>query len=702
MGIFFAIWLSLGAVGSLVAKFIRKNFGFIFLILTIFEGVYLIISLAIIRLYPTLLNLSPGQILSVYQSSLLILLAPGIFSFCQGIRFVAGANFFKIIISQGRGPGVFYGWEAAGALTGGFVFAFIIQKYTNPFETACIVSLLNLISCLPLFTIKNKQKKLVFVWVSTFFLLLSFFFFPKGGFYSWVNDITLLKQWHLQDPPKYWVNTHYGNILVFEKNSQISFIVDGRLLFSVPYPDKEWIETTVHFPMLFSNRTNSILIIGAGMKGTIPEILKYDVERIDCVEINPELIDAIKTFSPSNFPGYGNEKIHIIQDDALRMLKKTTNKWDVIILDAGVPFSLKTARFYTKEFFQLIKRHLSKNGIFYLVVEGFPEYMSDPLVGVHRILYSSLKTVFHSVQVVPGYSTGYCSAINDVPEMTAQLMSSRKKEKRIYTNIITDFYLKEKLNREKKEQFLNMIDGSTRLINTGNRPFIVIPALEYWLLLSTGNTQGIEKSFLIIVITLFAITLILFFPLTKQKKTKILEFTVMSTGFVTIALELIFMFLFQLYHGSLYFYLSILTGLFMGGMAAGSLIFSRIVEIEKNWTRYLFIWQIVQLIFISVILLLTAKDVTTKIFFFFSMAVVGFFVGWEFPLVNKIYLSKEKVFSDSISRFYAADLSGATLGSILTPIFLISAVGILNSLIFLFFLKSIMGFIVWKMSKYQK
>ncbi|MCX7705285.1 MAG: hypothetical protein N2115_03375 [bacterium] len=689
-GIFFAIWLLAGAIGSFVARSIRKNLISIFFILTVLEGLCLFAGLVFIRSYQSFFNLFPGQMLSILQSILLMWLTAGVFTFLQGIRFVVGANLSQKITGKEVGPGFFYGWEAAGALSGGIIFAFVIQKYTNPFETAAIIAIINLISFLPLlFTIKKKNLSLILAWFIFLFILVSFFFVPGRGIYSKINDITLIKQWHLKNPPLYYVNTHYGNITVFKTDDQLSFIVDGRLLFTVPYPDKEWIENIVHFPLLYSEKTDNILLIGAGIKGTIPEILKYDIENIDCVEINPELVDVIKKFSPSYFPGYGNNKINIVKDDALGFLRKTDRKWDVVIVDAGIPFSLKTSRFYTEEFFNLIKQHLEQNGIFYIGIEGYPEYMSAPLADVHRVLYSTLKTVFPSIQVIPGYLTGYCATTREnIPELAYSLLSKRKKEKNIQTTVLTEFYFKDKLEEEKKEHFVKMITTINGVKNTGNRPFIVIPALKYWIFLSTGEIKNIRRTFLWITFILCFAILSLFFTPTRgeNRKTKILEFTLLSTGFLSITLELILLFLFQLHHGSLYFNISILTAFFMGGITAGSVIVARIAE--KYWIRLLFIWQVTQIFIILILPILTSTMAVPKTFFYLFMIMAGLLVGWEFALVNKIYLSlKEKTFSDAISRFYAVDLCGATAGSLLTPIFFVPLLGITSSLILFVFLK---------------
>jgi len=690
-GIFLAIWVIAGAAGSFLSRFFKKNIQSIFLLLVVVEGIWLFASITIIRSYHYIFTLSPGQLMNITQSILLTVVCAGVFNFLQGMRFVIGGTLFFDEKNKDKIPGLIYGWEAAGSLAGGFVFAFLIQKYTNPFQSASIIFVLSMISCVPLL-ITGKKFFLTLIWCAIILMLPCF-----NTVYSNLNNTTLTEEFGLKTPPVYYANTHYGNITVFQQEQQLSFMIDGSLVFTLPYPDTEWIETISHFPLLYSKKAENILVIGAGIKGVIPEILKYKNVSIDCVEINPELIHLINKFSSYYFPGYSSEKIKIITDDAIGFLRKTTKKWDVIILDAGFPLSLKTSRFYTVEFYSLIKNHLSEEGIFFTGIDGSPDYMSKPLADVHTIIYSTMTNVFTRLYIVPGYFTCYCATKNLAGDFSPDYLISQLKEKNIPTKVITPFYLKDRLSKDKIERFFSMI-GQRKKINTCSKPIIIIPAIQYWVSLSGGGEK--IKNFGVILFPALCFLLCSIFFIGRQE-TKILEITIFSTGFLSIAWELIFLFLFQTNYGSVYFYLSILTGIFMGGMTCGSIVFSSFFKKFKKLKKILFVWQMAQMVFalLFVLIIVFLKTVIPAFVFFVLMAIAGFFTGWEFPLVNSIYLNEKNLFSDSISRFYSFDLAGATLGSLLTATFLVPVCGIVASGILFFIIKMIVGIFVCKLRK---
>ncbi|HOJ30902.1 MAG TPA: hypothetical protein PLP13_02580 [bacterium] len=697
-----SIWVIAGAAGSFfAAKNPVRNPTLTFYLLTVFEGFWLFLSLTLIRLCRTVFNLFPGEMLNITQLIVLTLITAGIFNFSQGMRFVIGGSVFRKNTADEKITGLMYGFEAAGALTGGFFFAFLLQRHTNPFQTSAIIILLSMLSCLPLFSSFIKKTAKIFMTIP-YFIILFLFVYP-GDFYSTLNTITLMKQWNIKNPPVFYKNTHYGNITVIENNKELSFMMDGNLLFTTPYPDIEWIESTAHFPLLYAKKTTQILVIGAGMKGIIPEILKYHPETIDCVEINPELVNVIKHFSSSYFPGYESGKVNIMQDDAISFFKKTKKHWDVIIHDAGLPFSLKIANFYTKEFYNLVKTHLSQDGIFYTLLPGSPEYMSEPLADVHNITYATLKNVFPSVHVIPGYFTGYCAAVNsNMPEFSSSFIISQSKKKQIQTGLVTDFYVSDRLDTGKRHHFLEMISTDKILINTQLKPIIIIPAIKYWISMSESGKKSCDMNHYvtisIVLLTIFLVCTIIYVVKTPTK-TRILELTMFSTGLLSIAWELIYLFLFQINFGSVYFYLSILTGVFMGGMAAGSIIFPTYVKKMKNFSKNLFIWQVIQAVFaiLSICLaILLTKIYLPGIVLFIVMATAGFFAGWEFPLINSLYLTDDKTLTDSIGRFYTIDLIGATTGSLLTATVLVPIFGITITCTIFLAIKIIMAVAVMK------
>ena len=83
------------------------------------------------------------------------------------------------------------------------------------------------------------------------------------------------------------VESKYGEINVLKVREQTSVYASGRLLFS--YPDPPTDEMSSHLPMTLHPSPAKILLIG-GSPGTIREFLKYPVEEIDFIELDPKII----------------------------------------------------------------------------------------------------------------------------------------------------------------------------------------------------------------------------------------------------------------------------------------------------------------------------------------------------------------------------------------------------------------------------
>ena len=60
-------------------------------------------------------------------------------------------------------------------------------------------------------------------------------------------------------------------------------------------------EMIVHVPMAVHKEAKDILVIGAGDGGVVRELTRYDrVERIDLVEMDPQVVEACRAYLPGN------------------------------------------------------------------------------------------------------------------------------------------------------------------------------------------------------------------------------------------------------------------------------------------------------------------------------------------------------------------------------------------------------------------
>jgi spermidine synthase len=99
-----------------------------------------------------------------------------------------------------------------------------------------------------------------------------------------------------------------------------------------------------------------------------------DVEKIVICEIEP-LVPSVAAlyFSEQNNGVLEDPRVQVIYDDARHYLLTTQDKFDVITSDPIHPWVKGSATLYTKEYFDLCRRHLNPGG---LVTQWVPLYES--------------------------------------------------------------------------------------------------------------------------------------------------------------------------------------------------------------------------------------------------------------------------------------------------------------------------------------
>ena len=84
----------------------------------------------------------------------------------------------------------------------------------------------------------------------------------------------------------------YGSLVVTQSAGQLNFIENGVPLFSTH--NVEQIEETVHYAMAQRPDARRVLLISGGVSGTAREVLKYPVEAVDYVELDPLVLDVAR------------------------------------------------------------------------------------------------------------------------------------------------------------------------------------------------------------------------------------------------------------------------------------------------------------------------------------------------------------------------------------------------------------------------
>ena len=142
-----------------------------------------------------------------------------------------------------------------------------------------------------------------------------------------------------------------------------------------PY-DMKLQRTVGHLPALLHPHPQSVLGIGFGAGVSAGTFTTYpSIKTITVCEIEP-IIPPISTryFAREDYDVLHNPRTRIVYDDARHYVLTTPEKFDIIASDPLDVFVKGTAALYSKEYFEVVKRHLNPGGMFTLYV---PLYESD-------------------------------------------------------------------------------------------------------------------------------------------------------------------------------------------------------------------------------------------------------------------------------------------------------------------------------------
>ncbi|HIJ73160.1 MAG TPA: fused MFS/spermidine synthase [Candidatus Hydrogenedentes bacterium] len=142
-------------------------------------------------------------------------------------------------------------------------------------------------------------------------------------------------------------------------------------------------------PMCFDRDPRKALFMCFGSGITAGTLGLFDFERIDAVELSPDVLDVAPLFAADNFDVLNNPKINFIVDDGRNFLLTTRNRYDLITFEP-MPLALAgVSTFYTREYYRLCLERLTEGG---LVSQWVPLHSLAP--DVCRSLVYTFASVF--------------------------------------------------------------------------------------------------------------------------------------------------------------------------------------------------------------------------------------------------------------------------------------------------------------------
>lgn len=168
-------------------------------------------------------------------------------------------------------------------------------------------------------------------------------------------------------------------------------------------------EMLTHPPLLSCPRAQKVLVIGAGDGGVLREVLKHKIKKVYLVEIDDAVICTSQRYLPSISKGAlaGNKRVEIIIADGAEFIRRTKERFDIVIVDSPDPVGVATVLFSGK-FYRDIFSILTDKGML-IRQTGSTVLQAQEIKQNYRLLKAIFPYVSVQLVAIPTYIGGFFS-----------------------------------------------------------------------------------------------------------------------------------------------------------------------------------------------------------------------------------------------------------------------------------------------------
>ncbi len=178
------------------------------------------------------------------------------------------------------------------------------------------------------------------------------------------------------DEPIHLGKTAFQKIEIFRSDVLGGVLVLDDVLQTTEADEFYYHEMLVHVPLVAHGNPRDILIIGGGDGGGLREVLRHPVVSATLVDLDGEVVALCRRHLPTLSNGaFDDPRTRLIVGDGAKFVRKTDQKFDVIIIDSTDPIGPGTVLF-EQSFYAQCQRCLTNSGIL-ATQNGTPAYQLD-------------------------------------------------------------------------------------------------------------------------------------------------------------------------------------------------------------------------------------------------------------------------------------------------------------------------------------
>ncbi|HEO64104.1 MAG TPA: hypothetical protein ENN78_02405, partial [Candidatus Omnitrophica bacterium] len=411
LGIFYAswfFWVALGAALAIKHSSASKH-------LLTFLSIYALaaaLQFLVFRNLKYLAGVEAWELLSFQKALLLTVFANAPISLLTGLIFTYGCWYFKNFTSSSKDAvSSAYIYESLGSFLAGICLTFLLINLIN---TALIILasclFLSFLSAVSSVVLKNKGERAFSFSVLALFILLLAFRIPVNRAIGTLRWQTILPEAELIDE----IDTPYRHLAVAEYKGNLVITSDGKIL--VNLTDRIAAEQNASLFAAMADLPVNILILGEGSENKISSLLSFQVKKITNVYQDRRYFYFLKKHAPDEIKTiFQDKKTEFIMQDPRKYLADTAEKFDLIVINKPEPSSLYANKYYTKEFYKLVKKALSDRGVATIKISSDKNFLGEEIRDYGTSVYQTLSNVFEKIVIVPAETAWFFAGNNNSP-----------------------------------------------------------------------------------------------------------------------------------------------------------------------------------------------------------------------------------------------------------------------------------------------
>lgn len=266
-----------------------------------------------------------------------------------------------------------------GAVVAGIAFPFLLLPALGQIQSALAVGALNAMAGFVVLRAVRGPAVLAAPLLAVLVVL--------GGAAVFAGRFEVTARQQLfDDPIVHTERSQYQDITLTESGSgDLRLFLNGDLQFS-SRDEYRYHEALVH-PALVGPRSR-VLVLGGGDGLALREVLRHpDVREVVLVELDPRMLElarADERLSELNRAALTDPRVETVSRDAFDWLRSSSERFDAVIADFPDPDDAGTAKLYSVEFYEGVRRHLLAPGGRLVVQAGSPYFAADAFWSVER------------------------------------------------------------------------------------------------------------------------------------------------------------------------------------------------------------------------------------------------------------------------------------------------------------------------------